>query len=65
MSYAEERESHKLYELGVFKLVSGSVLPKAFIAYKTWGSLNADKSNAIVYPTWYSGKHASYHPVDF
>lgn len=25
--------------------------------YRTWGYLNKDKSNAIVYPTWYSGKH--------
>ena len=29
----------------------------AKLAYKTYGELNADKSNAIVYPTWYSGRH--------
>ena len=29
----------------------------AKLAYKTFGELNADKSNAIVYPTWYSGCH--------
>ena len=25
------------------------------MAYKTYGTLNNDKSNAIIYPTWYSG----------
>src|SRR5690242_18932246 len=30
----------------------------AFLAYKTYGTLNAYRSNAIVYPTWYSGRHA-------
>jgi homoserine O-acetyltransferase/O-succinyltransferase len=32
-------------------------LRPARIAYKTYGTLNADKSNAIVYPTWYSGRY--------
>ncbi len=26
-------------------------------AYRVWGKLNKDQSNAILYPTWYSGKH--------
>ena len=25
--------------------------------YRVWGKPNKDKSNAILYPTWYSGKH--------
>ena len=52
---AEERERYDVYELGDFKLVGGTVLPGAKIAYRTWGTLNAEKSNAIMYPTWYSG----------
>jgi homoserine O-acetyltransferase len=32
-------------------------LRPARIAYKTYGTLNADKSHAIVYPTWYSGRY--------
>ena len=24
---------------------------------KTYGTINEDKSNAIVYPTWYCGRH--------
>jgi homoserine acetyltransferase len=42
----------KLYSLGDLTLVSGVVLPKAFIAYKTFGS---PSNPAIIYPTWFSG----------
>jgi homoserine O-acetyltransferase len=35
----------------------GATLRDAKLAYKTYGTLNDDKSNAIVYPTWYSGRH--------
>ncbi|KAK9909948.1 hypothetical protein WJX75_009924 [Coccomyxa subellipsoidea] len=52
-----ERESHEIYDLGDFKLICGITLRKAKLAYKAWGTINADKSNAIVYPTWYSGRH--------
>lgn len=42
----------KTFALGDFALVSGAVLPGAFIAYKTFGSPSLP---AIIYPTWYSG----------
>lgn len=42
----------KTFDLGDFPLSSGRVIPKAFIAYKTFGS---PSSPAIIYPTWYSG----------
>jgi homoserine O-acetyltransferase len=45
------------YALGDIQLQRGSTLRNATIAYKTFGTLNADKSNAILYPTWYSGFH--------
>lgn len=45
----------KLYSLGDFTLVSGVVLPQAFIAYKTFGS---PSNPAIIYPTWFSGSIA-------
>ena len=38
-------------------LQHGDTLKDAKLAYKTFGGLNSDKSNAIVYPTWYSGFH--------
>ena len=43
------------YSLGDYTLQSGQVLRNAHLAYKTYGSLNTDKSNVIIYPTWYSG----------
>lgn len=48
-------DHHDIYELGDFRLQSNMTLPSAKLAYQTFGQLNADKSNAIVYPTWYSG----------
>ena len=43
------------YQLGDITLQSGNVIPNAKIAYQTYGTLNEDKSNVILYPTWYSG----------
>ena len=43
------------YDLGEITLQSGRVLKDAKIAYQTYGKLNEDKSNVILYPTWYSG----------
>lgn len=50
---------YEIFECGDVTLQSGVVLPKAFIAYKTYGTLNAQKSNVIVNPTWYAGEHTS------
>jgi homoserine O-acetyltransferase/O-succinyltransferase len=48
---------YDFFELGDFVLQKGATLRNAKLAYKTYGTLNADKSNVIVYPTWYSGQH--------
>ena len=48
---------YQVYECGDVVLQSGATLRGAKLAYKTFGTLAADKSNAIVYPTWYSGQH--------
>lgn len=48
---------YEIFELGDFALQMGATLRQAKLAYKTYGTLNADKSNVIVYPTWYSGQH--------
>ena len=50
------------YELGDFELQSGKVLPQAHIGYAAWGTLNAAGDNAIVYPTWYTGRHDNNAP---
>ncbi len=48
---------YDVFQLGDLTLQSGATLPNAFIAYKTYGTLNAEKSNVIVNPTWYAGNH--------
>jgi homoserine O-acetyltransferase len=48
---------YDVFELGDVRLQRGATLRDAKLAYKTYGELNSDKSNAIVYPTWYSGQH--------
>lgn len=48
---------HETFDLGDFELEGGATLRGAFLAYKTYGELNDARDNAIVYPTWYSGRH--------
>jgi homoserine O-acetyltransferase/O-succinyltransferase len=48
---------HGTYDLGPVTLQDGLALPSVKIAYKTHGTLNAAKDNAILFPTWYSGQH--------
>lgn len=48
---------YEIFELGDWTLQSKATIPNCKLAYKAFGNLNADKSNVIVYPTWYSGQH--------
>ena len=48
---------YKIFELGDITLVSGIILRSAKLAYKTYGTLNADGNNVIVLPTFYTGTH--------
>jgi homoserine O-acetyltransferase/O-succinyltransferase len=48
---------YELFDLGAVRLQRGGTLPSAFLAYKTYGSLAADKSNVILYPTSYAAHH--------
>jgi homoserine O-acetyltransferase len=48
---------YELFALGDFTVQTGATLGDAQLAYQTYGTLTDDKSNAIVYPTWYSGQH--------
>ena len=48
---------YQVHEIPDFTLECGATLRPARVAYQTYGELNADKSNAILYPTWYSGRH--------
>jgi homoserine O-acetyltransferase/O-succinyltransferase len=42
--------------LGELKLQSGAVLHDLHLGYRILGKLNAEKSNAILWPTWLGGK---------
>jgi homoserine O-acetyltransferase len=48
-------QEQKFADLGDFKLVSGEVLRDCRIGYRTFGKMNADKSNIVVFPTWAGG----------
>ncbi|KAG0559789.1 hypothetical protein KC19_10G129200 [Ceratodon purpureus] len=52
-----EREAYSFFEMGDFVLREGATLRGAKLAYKTWGTMNEDRSNAIVYPSWFSARH--------
>ncbi len=48
-------QQQQFANLGDFKLVSGETIRDCRIGYRTFGALNAAKSNAILFPTWFGG----------
>lgn len=46
-----------VFDLGDLALRSGATLRQAKLAYKTHGQLNAERSNAILYPTPFAAHH--------
>ena len=49
--------------LGDFALENGQVITRYTLAYRVFGQLNPERSNAVLFPTWYGGTTA--HLVDF
>ena len=49
--------AYQTFEAGDVLFESGETLSDAQLAYCTLGSLNADKNNAIIMPTYYGGTH--------
>ncbi|MEO0376580.1 MAG: alpha/beta fold hydrolase [Cyanobacteria bacterium P01_A01_bin.17] len=47
----------KLFSIKDFSLQCGTVLPEVQLVYQTYGELNAERSNAILYPTSYGAQH--------
>jgi homoserine O-acetyltransferase len=41
--------------LGDFQLENGAVIRDCRIGYRTLGALNGDRSNAVLFPTWFTG----------
>jgi homoserine O-acetyltransferase/O-succinyltransferase len=50
--WAQDQQSATL---GDFKLKNGETIRELKVGYRTFGSLNSDKSNAILFPTWFTG----------
>ena len=47
--------TQQYYYPGNFELENGEIIIDCKIGYRTYGILNKDKSNAILYPTWFGG----------
>jgi homoserine O-acetyltransferase len=45
----------RLADLGDFRLESGQVIRECRMGYRTFGTLNRERSNAVLFPTWFAG----------
>lgn len=45
-------------EIRNLKLASGQTVPACRLGYRTYGTLNASRSNAVLFPTWFTGSSA-------
>ena len=50
----------RFFPLGDVRLEGGAVLPGATLAYATFGTLNAQRSDAVLLPSWYGSDHHGY-----
>lgn len=55
---AAEVPALQVAEIGDLQLKSGETIEHCRIAYRTIGTLNAAKSNAVLFPTWFTGSTA-------
>src|SRR3954467_12053320 len=62
LAHTPAEPPHQSYKIGDFQLESGEAIRDFSISYVTHGTLNADKSNAILMVTAISGNH---HRIDF
>jgi homoserine O-acetyltransferase len=46
-------------DLRTCKLAGGGEIASCRLGYRTWGMLNAERSNAVLIPTWFSGTSSS------
>ncbi len=52
---AAQEGAQQFGALGDLKLESGEVIRQCRIGYRTFGKLNAARSNAVLFPTWFTG----------
>ena len=62
LAHRPDQPPHQQYRIGDLTLESGEVIKDFAISYVTHGTLNAQKSNAILMVTAISGNH---HRLDF
>jgi homoserine O-acetyltransferase len=53
-----QRGEQQFADLGDLKLQSGAVIHDFKLGYRTFGALNATKSNAVIWPSWLGGTSA-------
>lgn len=49
----------QIADLGVCNLENGQQIAGCKLGYRTWGKLNADRSNAVLFPSYFSGTSES------
>lgn len=49
------QSSQQFANIGEFKVISGEIIKDCKIGYRTFGLLNEEKSNAIIYCSWFGG----------
>ncbi len=55
LSVIEARAELRFASLGDFQLESGAVIQDCKIGYRTFGTPNVDRSNVVLFPTWFTG----------
>ena len=55
LAAAAAQADQQFADIGDLQLVGGGAIEHCRIGYRTAGTLNADKSNVIVMPTWFGG----------
>ncbi|WP_263376462.1 alpha/beta fold hydrolase [Granulicella aggregans] len=53
----------KIAELGTCKLASGKAILDCRVGYRTYGTLDAAKDNAVIMPTWLNGRSEDLSPL--
>ncbi|NYF89527.1 alpha/beta fold hydrolase [Tunturiibacter empetritectus] len=56
-------EAQKIAELGSCTLENGNVVLDCRVGYRTFGTLNADRSNVVVMPSWLNGRSEDLVPL--
>src|SRR5438874_9385049 len=53
---AQSEGAQQFADFGDFHLRNGAIIHGFRLGYRTLGKLNAEKSNAVLWPTWLGGK---------